>query len=75
MHDFTTLPPYTVQRANMYASELQDSVCLRFKDNGCMNQLPNYERLCAGANGAQTVASLSASLVIVTALSLLIKLF
>lgn len=60
----------------MYASELQDSVCVRFKDNGCMNQLPDYERLCAGANGAKRVASLSAGLAIVTvALVLIVKLF
>jgi hypothetical protein len=73
----TTLPLSTVQRSNMYASELQDSVCVSFKDNGCMSQLPNYERLCAGANGAaQAAASLSACLVIITALCLLVvKLF
>lgn len=71
-----TLPfLYAVQQANMYASELQDNICLRFKDNGCMNQLANYESLCAGAqqNGAQRVAVLSAGLVIVTGLSLLIN--
>lgn len=66
----------TVEKANMYASELQNSVCKRFKDNGCMTQLPNYEMLCAGANGAaQVLASFSEALIIAAAGLLINTLF
>lgn len=41
-----------------------------------MSQLSNYETLCTGANGgAEAAATLSAGLVIVTALGLLVKVF
>lgn len=56
-----------VQEANTYASILQNSACVKFVENGCMAQLPDYSRLCAGASGAQAAASLSA-LVLITGL-------
>ena len=58
----------TVGEANSYAVALQRSVCDKFANNGCMTQLPDYDRLCAraGAAAQAVISGLSAMLTIAT---------
>ena len=63
----------------MYAATLQDGVCNKLADNGCMKQLPEYEMLCSAGEsttaGARAVVSLSVTMVLIMAAILVSVLF
>ena len=67
------LNTYVVDEANRYAMALQSSICENFASNGCMAQVPGYDRLCAkggsGDSGARSMlASISAAFIVITGL-------
>ena len=68
-----------MDEANSYAMALQRSVCEKFAGNGCMNQLPDYDRLCGRgdvittAGGSSVVSALST--ILITATAIMITLF
>ena len=66
--------PTVAQQANSYSTTLQESVCLKLADNGCMKQLPEYETLCGrdeptvsdgSSSAVRSMVSLSVTFIVI----------